>query len=153
MSPPVANESRLTARVRKALALPGAEWVALLEATVLLSAAEIAVRLVSLKTLLALIQRVRRVGSPSTRMSPDRLAELVEVAARHHVLRPTCLRKALVLYALLAGKGIPAALVLGVARPPSGVEAHAWVEVQGIRLGSHESERFAPLPAVPGELQ
>jgi hypothetical protein len=58
---------------------------------------------------------------------PERAAELVEAAARHHLLSTTCLTRALVLCRLLRRRGQDARLVVGCARPEGRFEAHAWV--------------------------
>jgi hypothetical protein len=58
---------------------------------------------------------------------PQRAAELVEAAARHHLLGTTCLTRALVLCSLLRRRGLDARLVVGCARPEGRFEAHAWV--------------------------
>lgn len=58
---------------------------------------------------------------------PERAAELVEAAARHHLLGTTCLARALVLCRLLRRRGHDARLVVGCARPNGRFEAHAWV--------------------------
>ena len=58
---------------------------------------------------------------------PQRAAELVEAAARHHLLGTTCLTRALVLCTLLRRRGHNARLVVGCARPEGRFEAHAWV--------------------------
>jgi len=56
---------------------------------------------------------------------------LVQVAARHGLYRPTCLPQSLALWWLLRRHGIEANLRIGVKSVDSGLEAHAWVELQG----------------------
>ena len=56
---------------------------------------------------------------------------------------PRCLRKSLVLIALLARRGIPATLVIGVRHDP--FAAHAWVEHEGRPLLPPAAEPFERL--------
>ena len=64
-------------------------------------------------------------------MAPERLAAAVDRAARLSPGSPTCLVRSLVLWYLLARRGQHAQIVVGVRRPGTGLEAHAWVEVDG----------------------
>lgn len=90
-----------------------------------------------------------REGAPDV----ERAAELVEAAARHHLVGTTCLTRALVLCALLRRRGRRARLVVGCARAEGGFEAHAWVEEGGRAVAAAGSiDRFEALlggPAAP----
>jgi hypothetical protein len=55
----------------------------------------------------------------------------VQVAARHGLYRPTCLPQSLALWWLLRCHGIETDLRVGVKPAANGLEAHAWVELQG----------------------
>ena len=68
-----------------------------------------------------------------------RLAGLVSTAARHHLYPMTCLRRSLVLQRMLRQEGFAAELCIGVRKEDGGLQAHAWVEVDGEPVG--ESER------------
>ena len=78
-------------------------------------------------------------------VAPQRMAWLVEVAARYHVLRPTCLPKAIVLYWLLRQRGLEAKVVIGAQKTADGIGAHAWLEYEGRILIGESGEVFAPL--------
>ena len=80
-----------------------------------------------------------------------RLHRLVELASRLHLLSITCLPRALTLNWLLARRHISSSLRIGVAKLPSGMQAHAWVEVAGVPIGEAENiaERFTVLEHVP----
>lgn len=71
---------------------------------------------------------------------PERLAFLVEVAARYQWPAPTCLVKGLAVYALLVRRGLDAALVIGARKRDGRLEAHAWPEHMGRPL-TNASER------------
>ena len=83
----------------------------------------------------------------------SRLGHWVGVAAANHPGSPRCLPRALVLRAMLARRGHEAVLRIGVRRPGSGLEAHAWVECGGRAVGAPELEDggySALLPAAGG---
>ena len=71
------------------------------------------------------------------------LAELVKRAARHRfIFNMSCLRQALVLRSRLRAKGIPARLVYGARRNNEKFFAHAWVEVDDLRLDGSPDNLF-----------
>ena len=74
-------------------------------------------------------------------------ARMVALAVRAMPYRVTCLRASLVLWWLLARRGVPSRLVIGVCKPETGFEAHAWVEWGGLVLNDHDRvrERFVPV--------
>lgn len=87
--------------------------------------------------------------------SPERLAWLVARAARNVPWPATCLRRSLVLWALLTRAGVPAELRLGFRRQAGAFEAHAWVERNGIPLNDrrdiHAHYAVAEQALTPGE--
>jgi Transglutaminase-like superfamily len=109
---------RLPSRERRLLALA---WVALL-------VARVALRVVALDR--CLIPPRRRVRRP---LPPDRIARLVEIAARRPP-KAGCLPVSLVTAWLLARQGTPATLRVGVARHAGELAAHAWLEYRGAPL-------------------
>jgi hypothetical protein len=62
-----------------------------------------------------------------------------------------CLDQSLVLASLLRERGIDARLLIGAARGGAGIEAHAWVEIDGEPLGEPADlrERFRVLESWP----
>jgi hypothetical protein len=94
---------------------------------------------------------MRRKGPPAS------VADIVwsVAVARRVVPRATCLPLALTAKTVLARHGHAADLRIGVSRDREGdLEAHAWVETGGsVVVGYlHDLTRFAPLPALPGEV-
>ncbi len=73
-------------------------------------------------------------------------ARLVQASARHCLFRPNCLQQSLVLWWLLRRQGVAGELRIGVRPEVTGLEAHAWVEFQGVPLndGADVHQRFAP---------
>jgi len=85
----------------------------------------------------------------------ERVAYCVELASRFDPLQATCLKKALVLYALLIRSGLDVRLFIGAAKTKSDladcIDYHAWLEHQGrVILGGGKGERYIPLYCVCG---
>jgi len=94
---------------------------------------------------------LRRLLTPPRRsgglqLSPERVARLVEIAARR-VPRARCLSVAIVTAWLLARQGTPAILRIGVARHATRLTAHAWVECGGVPL-LDDVGHYTPILAV-----
>lgn len=73
-------------------------------------------------------------------------ARMVQVAARYSPFRLLCLPRSLALWWLLRRDGISADLRIGVTPKEIGLEAHAWVEYEGVALNDQDDVhvRFAP---------
>jgi hypothetical protein len=110
-------------------------------------AAEIATQYVALRHTLrsrnvdAALARARARGRG--REAPDpvsarqiglRLARAVDRTLRALPADSRCIMQALVLCSLLARRGIPTSLVIGVRDPRESFLAHAWVELEGAPL-------------------
>lgn len=141
-------------RWKSFLALQGWERRVLLLALFMLPTVALALRLVGLRRLQPMLSRKGGGDKPQApaRDELDRavhLARLVAAAARHGLYRATCLPVALTLGWLLDRQGIESALRLGVRKVDGRLEAHAWLECQGIPLidGPDIGDRFAALPA------
>lgn len=80
----------------------------------------------------------------------DQVAWAVGAAGRHLPLGKRCLTQALVAQVLLARRGQPACLRLGVARREDGeFRAHAWIESEGrIVVGGQGAAGYTALPAL-----
>lgn len=79
-----------------------------------------------------------------------RTATIVARAAGHpFIFTMSCLRRSLVLRALLARRGVSSRLVLGAASVPapgggSRIAHHAWLEVSGVRIDTYGApDRYA----------
>jgi hypothetical protein len=96
-------------------------------------------------TLPEALERLRAPGSRAA--SPEEIARLGRAVRRTLRLLPTdtrCLSQSLVLTALLARRGIPSTLVIGVS-PGESFGAHAWVENQGVPLSPPFEAEFQRL--------
>jgi hypothetical protein len=113
------------------------------------------------KTVMRLQRRARRVApprSPAPHETADRVARAVAAASRR-VPGARCLAQALAGQILLARRGVPAEVRLGVARDGTDgpdetrgrgrVHAHAWLESEGrVVLGGADLGRFSALTAL-----
>lgn len=82
------------------------------------------------------------------------IARMVKIAARHGLWRPKCLPQSLALWWFLGRQKIDGDLHIGVKPNGDQLEAHAWVEFQGVVLndGDDVHRRYAPFaqPIIPG---
>jgi hypothetical protein len=91
------------------------------------------------------LERLRTPGSGTA--SPEEIARLARAVRRTLRLLPTdtrCLSQSLVLIALLARRGVPSTLVIGVS-PGESFGAHAWVENHGVPLSPPFEAEFQRL--------
>jgi hypothetical protein len=73
----------------------------------------------------------------------------LRAAARRLPWRTTCLARAIAGRMMLAWRGRPSTLVLGVAAHGESVSAHAWlIAADGYICGGREAQRFRPLAAI-----
>jgi hypothetical protein len=73
----------------------------------------------------------------------------LRAAVRRLPWRTTCLGRAMAGRLMLAWRGTPSTLVLGVASEGKTFSAHAWlVTADGCVCGGREAERFRPLAAI-----
>ena len=78
--------------------------------------------------------------------SAREVARILEATSRHLIFHASCLEQSLVLWWLLARRGIPADLRIGARKEAGRFEAHAWVELGSVVLNdSGEAHlHFAP---------
>jgi hypothetical protein len=78
-----------------------------------------------------------------------RVRGALRAAVRRLPGRTTCLARAIAGRMMLAWRGTPSTLVLGVASQGEAFAAHAWlVTADGYVCGGREAERFRPLAAI-----
>jgi hypothetical protein len=84
---------------------------------------------------------------PTTGRSPETIARMVRIAAEHGLYRAKCLEQSLVLRWLLQRQGIDARIVFGARKDDEQMQAHAWVEVNGVALSEDNGvyQDFSPL--------
>jgi hypothetical protein len=89
--------------------------------------------------------------------SAQKVARLEAATARALFFRSTCLEQSLALCWMLRRRGMSPALRVGARKDADRLEAHAWVEIDGIALGDAGGQyaHFVPFErsGVPAEAQ
>ena len=124
-------------RLKKALQLPPSEFWVLAQAAVYLPIVRTALHFISVARLNAMATRSRR-QLFRVDAKPKNIARLVSIAADHGIYRARCLEKSLVLRWLLARRGIHAQLAFGAYKAGGAMQAHAWVEIDGVPLNEDD---------------
>lgn len=87
-----------------------------------------------------LVERLTRrtathAAGPAELADAQALARVAAIASRHGMVEATCLRRSLLLLGWLRRRGLQPVLQLGIApQIDSAFQAHAWVELEGVRL-------------------
>jgi hypothetical protein len=136
-------------RIRRFIALRAADRRLLIQA----AAGQILIRMALAMAGYAQCRRALSTlaGNPRVMSSGDALdearhvARLVRSAGVHGLLDPNCLTQSLTIWWLLRSRGIASEICIGVRKRDKSLEAHAWVEHQGMALDEHhEPGRFVP---------
>ena len=145
-------------KLRHARELSALERRTLVRASLLLWVVDLGLRTIGFARVDALLGRHRggRVGavgaSDPTRSRIEEIVRGVDLAARLQPLRRKCLRRALVLQHLLREHGVATEIRFGVRRTQAGgegIEAHAWLERDGIPVGEPAGDgTFSTLKSV-----
>lgn len=137
-------------RLEKFLALPWGRKLLVAKCWVMLNGTAIALRVISLPTLIRSLGTNTPVGYAGITTDRDAILWSVRAAAALS-WRPTCAVRGLVVERLLRRAGIEAQFRVGVARQNEDFQAHAWVESrEGILVGASERE-YQPLPKLTAE--
>ena len=77
----------------------------------------------------------------------ERVGDVFGRVARHAMLAPNCLHRALALQRMLRRRGVAATLRIGIGRRPHFLPGHAWVDVDGRVVNDREEvvTRYEPL--------
>jgi hypothetical protein len=137
---------RLASRLMRFLALDSADRYILLVSSFLLPVFWLGLRLFGLARFHALVTR-----SPARPgyLAPGEirtLAQLVNVAARYSPFAATCLTRSLLLEWMLRRRGVDSQLRIGVRLTRGSLDAHAWVECDGVPVNDKPdvASHFAP---------
>jgi hypothetical protein len=122
---------------RKLFSLPASRWGWLVRAHWLFPYVSLSLRVRGLpKTLAA----VRKPGIDLDGQAPPgvdealEMARMVNIAAHRGLFRPKCLTRSVTLLAMLHRARFPAELHIGSRKDGAGLDAHAWVEAEGLVL-------------------
>lgn len=89
---------------------------------------------------------------PRTAATYAPYARLVLWAARYGIWPGNCLSRSLTLCRLMRNRFVNASIQIGVRRGTSGLEAHAWVEVDGVPVNDAADIAIRFQPIYSGEL-
>ncbi len=145
-----------TTRWNKLLSLTFSEVCFLVEAAATVVGFDLAFKLFSSKTCLALFERKAASHRRQKGVNPQRMAWFVKVADRYAPGKSSCLRQTAALAWLLRRRGIATNLRIGVAREEEKFVAHGLLESgEGELFGLSDRDKYVPLsnPAVPQPLQ
>jgi hypothetical protein len=134
----------MIAKLSKLLSMPLPQLRLLLLAALLLPFVSAGIRLGSPVRWHRWTFRVR--SGARVRHSPAAVARIVNIAASHLPFPPRCLARSLLLHRLLARQGTTSTLRIGVRLAGGRLEAHAWVECDGVPVNDtvDVSQRYAP---------
>ena len=138
-------------RIQQLKVLSLEEWWLLLSAMVLLPLVALSLRMRGFKrtqkSMRRFIPEESNITEPAeAEMKKARvLARMVAVAAGHGAYRANCLKQSLVLWWMLARRGIKSEIVFGLQKDAvEDFNAHAWVECNGVNLSDSDEvqQRF-----------
>lgn len=141
-------------RLSRFLRLSAADWRLLVEAALLLGLIAPGLRLLPFEAVRRLLARAPRMPAGSAKLpSAERVVWAVTVASRYvpRAGAGICLTEALAAQTMLARRGYPARLRIGVVKDEeSRLQAHAWVvsEDEVVIGESVDLERYTLLPAL-----
>ena len=131
--------------IRRLSALSARDWRLLIEANVLAVAIEGALRVLPLRRVVGWCQGNRAAARRGSGVTLDVLSPAARWPYRVLPWPSTCLRRSLVLAALLRRRGRPATVRFGVRRQAGLLLAHAWVECDGAPADAAAGEGYEAL--------
>jgi len=121
----------------------------LVQAAAVVVGFDLAFRLFSSKTSLAVFERKASSRGGRQGVNLQRMAWLVDVADRYAPGRSSCLRQTAALAWLLHRRGIATSFRIGVAREEGRLMAHSWLESgDGELIGQSETDKYASLSSL-----
>jgi hypothetical protein len=137
-------------RLRTFLALPGADRAAFLEAWAWVCTSKLALGVLGLSRVVAWHQRAPAGAGPA---AEPRAVRWIGVASRYCPGGASCLVRSLAVLGLLRRRGLAAQLRVGVGATAPRLEAHAWVELDGVPVNdaADVAARYPPFAgSLPG---
>jgi hypothetical protein len=128
---------KTSSRIASFVNLPGLDRVVLMQALALLPALSVGLKLFGFRRVYQLLSQWAPNPDDNPKVNQEhveRIADLVGKAAWRGFYPVTCLPRSLSLWALLHRSHLPGELCIGVRRSETGIQAHAWVEVDRVPL-------------------
>ena len=110
------------------------DWILLIEAWMALLVARLAIRYWRFQKVLKRLQQTTHPSAERTATKP--VVRAVQRAARLHPIPMRCLPQATALSWMLVRRGQPCEFVIGAKLESGTLDAHAWVEQDGIPINS-----------------
>ena len=141
-------------KLRKLQQLSARDWWLLMQAQLLLPVTLVGVSVFGVtrwQHALAKLPQFRRrhvdgLDTPAeTSRKTSEIALMVNVAATHGLFRAHCLQRSLVLWSLLERNGVESELRFGARKENGQIQAHAWVEINGVALNDDTHREFSSL--------
>ena len=138
----------MTSRLKKFQALSKTEKKTFIYAFFTLPIIRLRLRIWGAEKSLARLRRLPvtpRQGGCDTSIDPVRTSRLINRAARIVFRRESCLERSIMLWHVLRRKGIKSDIKIGVSTGRPGLQAHAWVEIDGKAINEipHVKKKFA----------
>jgi hypothetical protein len=135
--------------IARCLRAPGREKLLAAEALVVLTIAWMVIKLLPFRRVARWLGREGAEQAPAPPHGlevADDVARAITRAVRYHPLKPVCLPQAIAGRFMLARRGIPSTLYLGVRKGDVGLEAHAWLTVASVFVtGGGNADQFTTL--------
>ena len=134
--------------------LPPSDRRLLIEASLLLLAARVALRILPFKTIMGWTSRSRALAAVdvvAARTLVMRVRWAVQAGARHGPGQTVCFPQAIAAHLLLSRRGAPSTIYYGVAKTAAGaLEAHVWVRSGSLAVvGCAAAPRFTVMTTFP----
>lgn len=140
----------LSLRMARLRALSTAQWRMLIACAVLVPIFWLGLRTLGLARFQSHLRSSPLASPVALSLSEmQALSEWVDVAARYSPFPSTCLSRSLLLRWLLHRRGVASELRIGARKMRGALEAHAWLEFEGVPVNDNEgiAAQYAPLVA------
>ena len=135
-------------KLRKLIGLNPGDRRTLAHAMILLPLMALALRLTGLRRSQSIFSRIiphnsarKPEQSEAALTQALRISQLVGLAVRHGIYPANCLQQSLALWWLLRRQGIRSELYIGTRKEAGRLDAHAWIEIEGVVLNDSSDVR------------
>jgi hypothetical protein len=138
--------------IRKLRQLSANEWLLLVQAQALLPLTLVGVRIFGVSRWQSVLAKTFANLNPYNPATARNIriatvTRMVGIASHYGILVGNCLERSMVLWCLLANSGIESEIRFGARKQNENLQAHAWVELNGVPLNDQTHTEFLPLPA------
>ena len=133
----------MISRITTFLRFPLSHQLLIFKASCLLIAVNTSLKLFGFKKTRGLLGKLHRSVSESTESESKmatRIANYVYLSSERIPFTGQCLGRSLVTHLLLQRQGIESEIIFGTKKASGLMEAHSWIEIEGVPLG-HDGQR------------